>query len=68
MLASQEVSPIVTPDEKGGERQDMAFEPTIIKGSDIDPKFNWKRALGAPGHPSVDFEERVDFRRLHNTA
>ncbi|MCD6074805.1 MAG: putative aminopeptidase [Rhodospirillales bacterium] len=44
----------------------MAFEPKIIKGSDIDPKFNWKRALGAPGHTSVDFEERVDFRRLHN--
>lgn len=44
----------------------MAFEPKIIKGSDIDPKFNWKRALGAPGHTSVDFEERVDFRRLHD--
>ena len=44
----------------------MAFEPKVIKGSDIDPKFNWKRALGAPGHTSVDFEERVDFRRLHN--
>jgi Xaa-Pro aminopeptidase len=31
----------------------------------VDPQFNWKRALGAPGHSAVDFEERVDFRRLH---
>ena len=44
----------------------MAVEPKVIKSGDIDPKFNWKRALGAPGHSAVDFEQRVDFRRLHN--
>jgi len=41
-------------------------EPTVIKAADIDPKFNWKRAIGSPGHMAVDFEERIDFRRLHN--
>jgi Xaa-Pro dipeptidase len=41
-------------------------EPTIITPDDIDPRFDWDRPLGAPGHTAVDFEERVDFRRLHN--
>ena len=41
-------------------------EPTIIKAEDIDPGFNWDRAIPAPGHSAVDFEERVNFRRLHN--
>lgn len=27
--------------------------------------WNWKRAIPAPGHTNVDFETRVDFRRLH---
>ena len=30
----------------------------------VDPDWNWKRPLQAPGHMSVDFEGRVDFRRL----
>jgi Xaa-Pro aminopeptidase len=30
-----------------------------------DPQHRWDRALQAPGHLQVDFEERVDFRRLH---
>src|SRR5262249_42168274 len=33
--------------------------------SDIDPGHRWDRPLQAPGHMQVDFEERVDFRRLH---
>ncbi len=41
-------------------------EPTIVKPEDIDPGFNWDRAIPAPGHMAVDFEERVNFRRLHN--
>ena len=41
-------------------------EPNIIKPGDIDPRHNWSRPLSAPGHSAVDFEERVDFRRLHN--
>ena len=31
----------------------------------VDPKHNWDRPIQAPGHTQVDFEERVDFRRLH---
>ena len=30
-----------------------------------DPRHRWDRPLQAPGHLQVDFEERVDFRRLH---
>jgi Xaa-Pro dipeptidase len=29
-----------------------------------DPHWNWKRAIPAPGRMGVDFERRVDFRRL----
>ena len=29
------------------------------------PRHRWDRPLQAPGHTQVDFEERVDFRRLH---
>jgi Xaa-Pro aminopeptidase len=31
----------------------------------VDPRHRWDRPLPAPGHMQVDFEERVDFRRLH---
>src|SRR5215471_10057190 len=41
-------------------------EPSIVKPDDIDPHHNWKRPLHAPGHTQVDFEERVNFRRLHD--
>ncbi|MEE8515889.1 MAG: Xaa-Pro peptidase family protein [Alphaproteobacteria bacterium] len=41
-------------------------EPTIIKSKDIEPHYTWDRAIPAPGHGAVDFEQRVDFRRLHN--
>ena len=40
-------------------------EPSIIKSADIDPGYNWDRAIPAPGHTGVDFEERVNFQRLH---
>ena len=49
-------------------------EPTIItedhamKALDpkaLDPHWNWQRAIPSPGHTTVDFETRVDFRRLH---
>ena len=33
--------------------------------SDLDPRWRSNRALPAPGHTNVDFEVRVDFRRLH---
>ena len=31
----------------------------------VDPRHRWDRPLQAPGHMQVDFEERVDFRRLN---
>ena len=41
-------------------------EPKIIRPDDIDPHHQWDRPLPAPGHTQVDFEERVNFRRLHD--
>ncbi len=41
------------------------FEPKIIKPEEIDPHWNWDRAIPSHGHTSVDFEERINFRRLH---
>ena len=46
--------------------QKKAKEPKIIKPDDVDPHFNWNRPIGAPGHTQVDFEERINFRRLHD--
>ena len=40
-------------------------EPIVNKPDDIDPRFDWERGIPSPGHSAVDFEERVDFRRLH---
>jgi Xaa-Pro dipeptidase len=40
-------------------------EPVIIRPEDIEPNWNWERPIAAPGRMNVDFEERVDFRRLH---
>src|ERR1700747_3076920 len=36
-----------------------------ISADDINPRHNWARALPALGTMGVDFEERVDYRRLH---
>jgi len=33
--------------------------------SDLDTNWNWDRPIGAPGRTHVDFEERIDFQRLH---
>ena len=41
-------------------------EPKLVRPDDIDPHYRWDRPLQAPGHTQVDFEERVDFRRLHD--
>ena len=38
----------------------------ILKLEDIDPGHMWDRAVPAPGQRNVDFEERVNFTRLHN--
>ena len=44
---------------------DITREPKQIRAEDINPRFNWGRALPALGIMGVDFEERVDYRRLH---
>ena len=38
---------------------------TQTTADDLDPRWNWQRPIAAPGRANVDFEERVDFRRLH---
>ena len=42
-----------------------AVEPRPITPDSIDPRHRWDRPIQAPGRMQVDFEERVDFRRLH---
>ncbi len=45
-------------------------DPTIITADSatksLQTHWNWTRGVPAPGHTNVDFETRVDFRRLHN--
>jgi len=41
-------------------------EPRVIRPADIDPHHDWTRPIQAPGHTQVDFEQRIDFRRLHD--
>ena len=36
-----------------------------VDEDDLAPAHRWHRPLQAPGTTQVDFEERVDFRRLH---
>ena len=43
----------------------QSIEPIVVKPEDVDPHHKWHRPLQAPGITQVDFEERVDFRRLH---
>src|SRR5438105_12539322 len=40
-------------------------QPKIVRPDDIDAGHRWDRPLQAPGRTQVDFEERIDFRRLH---
>ena len=40
-------------------------DPVQIRAEDINPRYNWGRALPSLGTMGVDFEERVDYRRLH---
>src|SRR6202167_3775688 len=44
---------------------DITRDPTTIRAEDVTPRYNWGRALPALGIMGVDFEERVDYRRLH---
>jgi len=40
---------------------DKVLDPQALK-----PGFDWSRPIPAHGHSGVDFEERVNFRRLHD--
>src|SRR3954465_7848086 len=39
-------------------------EPKTVRAEDINPRYNWGRYLPVLGTMGVDFEERVDYRRL----
>jgi Xaa-Pro aminopeptidase len=39
-------------------------EPRRISAEDVNPRYNWGRHLPVLGTMGVDFEERVDYRRL----
>jgi Xaa-Pro aminopeptidase len=38
----------------------------VLSPEKLKPGYDWSRPIGAPGHSTVDFEQRVDFRRLHD--
>ena len=40
-------------------------EPIKITAEDINPRYNWGRHLPVLGTMGVEFEERVDYRRMH---
>ena len=40
-------------------------EPLQIRAEDVNPRHNWGRALPSLGITGVDFEERVNYQRLH---
>jgi Xaa-Pro aminopeptidase len=48
----------IDPRKPVSEAPDVLFDPA-------DPRHQWERPLQAPGRMQVDFEERIDFRRLH---
>ena len=48
----------IHPRKRVSEAPDVLVDPA-------DPNHRWERPLQAPGRMQVDFEERVDFRRLH---
>jgi Xaa-Pro aminopeptidase len=46
-------------------RKSSSPVPKGVSADAVDPRHRWDRPLQAPGHMQVDFEERVDFRRLN---
>src|SRR3989441_6581644 len=53
--------------KKGGIMAKKLNKPEFlpVNEDDLKPAHRWHRPLQAPGITQVDFEERVDFRRLH---
>src|SRR6478735_12682799 len=49
----------IDPKRKPSTAPDGLYDPA-------NPNHRWDRPLQAPGRMQVDFEERVDFRRLHD--
>jgi len=49
----------IDPQRRVSEAPDGLFDP-------LNPAHRWDRPLQAPGRMQVDFEERVNFRRLHD--
>src|SRR4030081_3743798 len=48
-------------------REPKAIIPDkVLDAQALKPGFDWSRPMPAPGHSGVDFEERVNFRRLHD--
>jgi Xaa-Pro aminopeptidase len=45
--------------------EERTREPRKITAEDINPRYNWGRRLPVLGTMGVDFEERVDYRRMH---
>jgi Xaa-Pro aminopeptidase len=48
---------------------EVAMQPRVVDAEKataeaLKTNWNWDRAIPAPGHTNVDFESRVDFRRL----
>jgi Xaa-Pro dipeptidase len=44
---------------------EITRDPTTIRAEDVNPRYNWGRHLPVLGTMGVDFEERVDYRRMH---
>ena len=44
---------------------DLTRNLSKITAEDINPRYKWERPLPALGTMGVDFEERVDYRRMH---
>ncbi|TMQ25415.1 MAG: M24 family metallopeptidase [Deltaproteobacteria bacterium] len=55
------------PRERRERHEPRAITPDqVLAPEALKPGYNWSRQIAAPGHSSVDFEQRVDFRRLHD--
>jgi Xaa-Pro dipeptidase len=44
---------------------DITRDAKTVRAEDINPRYNWDRHLPVLGTMGVDFEERVDYRRMH---
>ncbi|HEX4112162.1 MAG TPA: aminopeptidase P family N-terminal domain-containing protein, partial [Stellaceae bacterium] len=56
---------VKTADVKAGSVKAKALPEMPIDPADLDRRLDWSRPIPALGPMAVDFEERVDFRRLH---